>query len=122
MHPFWRTRLVSRVARPRAFLIIYMCVESPSSRRGLFLCQKSTIASNLQKSSKIRKIINRLFSALYKMASKKSEKKVKKNAKIFGQFKNLLYLCIRFRSKMEHFLTSPSKTVIFERLSIHNKM
>ena len=56
------------------------------------------------------------------MASKKSEKKVKKNAKIFGQFKNLLYLCIRFRSKMEHFQTSPSKTVIFERMSIHNKM
>ena len=122
MHPFWRTRLVSRVTRSRAFLIIYMCAKSPSSRRGLFLCQKSTIASNLQKSSKIRKIINSLFSVLYKMASKKSEKKVKKNAKIFGQFKNLLYLCIRFRSKMEHFQTSPSKTVIFERLSIHNKM
>ena len=28
------------------------------------------------------------------------QKKVKKNAKKFGQFKNLLYLCIRFRSKM----------------------
>ena len=43
-------------------------------------------------------------------------------AKIFGHVKNLYYLCIRFRSKMEHFQTSLSKNVIFERLSIHNKM
>jgi len=42
--------------------------------------------------------------------------------KIFGHVKNLYYLCIRFRSKMDHLLKSLSKTVIFERMSIHNKM
>jgi len=50
------------------------------------------------------------------------QRKCKKNAKIFGQFKKKQYLCTRFRSKNGVYLRKEHKQMIFEKMSIHNKI
>ena len=83
--------------------------------KGAFFALFAKTTEKPQKTTKIISIDNQLV-------TKKVHFLVHFFAKIFGHVKNLYYLCIRFRSKMEHFQTSLSKNVIFERLSIHNKM
>jgi len=74
-------------------------------------------SKNRRKSTKIAKIAYADFQAV----TKKVHFFCIFFAKKFGQFKNLLYLCIRFRSKMGH-APKEHKQMIFERLSIHNKI
>ena len=93
-----------------------MCIRvSPlSPRKGLFLPLLAQTTQNTPKTTKIEITENQAV-------NKKSDFFCIFFAKIFGQFKNLLYLCIRFRSKMGH-APKELKQMIFERSSIHNKI
>ena len=93
-----------------------MCIRvwPLSSRKGLFLALLALTTQNTPKTTKINIAENQVV-------NKKSAFFCIFFAKKFGQFKNLLYLCIRFRSKMGH-APKELKQMIFEKMSIHNKI
>jgi len=93
---------------------MYIRVKASSTPKEAFLV---SFTSLLSKNTKIAKI----FSVENQSVTKKVHFFLHFFAKIFGQFKNLLYLCIRFRSKMGH-APKEHKHMIFEKMSIHNKI
>ena len=76
-------------------LYIRMYIRAPFLRKGLFFVLLTLTTQNTPKTTKIDIAENQAV-------NKKSDFFCIFFAKIFGQFKNLLYLCIRFRSKMGH--------------------
>ena len=98
----------------RAFLIIYYTRVrgiTNSPRNPLYALKTLKTPQNTPKISIFQNIENQSI-------TKKMHFYVHFFAKIFGQFKNLLYLCIRFRSKMGVAPKEHKSNMIFERMSI----